>query len=107
MSKILSILVLLVAVPLTACTSTRYVNHTEFVVLAPEPLDTPDPPVLIPYRVSEPLTSEYNFKTLQVNHLQMIDYITLLHRNLKYYELQLNELNKRKEDIEKSKSSQQ
>lgn len=101
MVSIVKYLLLLTPIWLAGCTPTKqYIAHTEFVVLVPEAIETPAPPVPNKYRVTEPMTSEYNFKTFQINHLQLVDYITLLHRNLKYYELQLNELNQRKASIE-------
>lgn len=95
------LLLLISCMCISGCASApHYLTHTEYVVLIPDKLDPPEQPHYKLYRVDEPITSDYNFRVFQLNQLQMIDYITLLHRNLLYYELQITNLQEKQQAIE-------
>lgn len=96
----LILLLLISCMFISGCSTPQYLTHTEYVVLIPDKLDSPNPPQYKLYRVNEPITSDYNFRVFQLNQLQMIDYITLLHRNLMYYELQITNLREKQKVIE-------
>lgn len=81
-------------------TNTEYVTHTEYVVLVPDIVEIPKPPVLQTYDSTIPLDSTKNFKIFQINHLKLIDYIVALHRSLEYYEESIVRLQESKARIQ-------
>lgn len=84
----------------TGCSTTpKYIEHTEYVVLIPDEITLPQPPILHFYDESQPLSSPTNFRRFQTNHFEMVDYIITLRRSLQYYEETIKLLKEKKESL--------
>ena len=101
MRYLLSWMMCLGTLMLTACTSEKVVVQYKYEVLCPEKQVVPTTPTLQFYNSSDPIDSPSNFRKFQENQLMLTDYIISLKSVISGYEKSIDVINAKKAEIEK------
>ena len=103
MRYLLSLMLCLGTLMMTACTTEKVVVQYKYEVLCPEKQVVPTTPTLQFYNSSDPIDSPSNFRKFQENQLMLTDYIISLKSVISGYEKSIDVINAKKAEIEKKK----
>ena len=101
MRYLLSLMLSLGTLMMTACTTEKVVVQYKYEVLCPEKQVVPATPGLQFYNSSDPIDSPSNFRKFQENQLMLTDYIISLKSVISGYEKSIDVINAKKAEIEK------
>ena len=101
MRYLLSLMLCLGTLMMTACTTEKVVVQYKYEVLCPEKQVVPTTPILQFYNSSDPIDSPSNFRKFQENQLMLTDYIISLKSVISGYEKSIDVINAKKIEIEK------
>ena len=101
MRYLLSLMLCLGILLMTACTTEKVVVQYKYEVLCPEKQVVPTTPELQFYNSSDPIDSPSNFRKFQENQLMLTDYIISLKSVISGYEKSIDVINAKKAEIEK------
>lgn len=101
MRYLLSLMLCLGTLMMTACTTEKVVVQYKYEVLCPEKQVVPTTPTLQFYNSSDPIDSPSNFRKFQENQLMLTDYIISLKSVIAGYEKSIDVINAKKAEIEK------
>ena len=101
MRYLLSLMLCLGTLMMTACTTEKVVVQYKYEVLCPEKQVVPATPELQFYNSSDPIDSPSNFRKFQENQLMLTDYIISLKSVISGYEKSIDVINAKKAEIEK------
>lgn len=101
MRYLLSLMLSLGTLMMTACTTEKVVVQYKYEVLSPEKQVVPTTPELQFYNSSDPIDSPSNFRKFQENQLMLTDYIISLKSVISGYEKSIDVINAKKAEIEK------
>ena len=101
MRYLLSLMLCLGTLMITACTTEKVVVQYKYEVLCPEKQVVPTTPTLQFYNSSDPIDSPSNFRKFQENQLMLTDYIISLKSVISGYEKSIDVINAKKAEIEK------
>ena len=101
MRYLLSLMLSLGTLMMTACTTEKVVVQYKYEVLCPEKQVVPTTPTLQFYNSSDPINSPSNFRKFQENQLMLTDYIISLKSVISGYEKSIDVINAKKAEIEK------
>ena len=101
MRYLLSLMLCLGTLMMTACTTEKVVVQYKYEVLCPEKQVVPTPPTFQFYNSSDPIDSPSNFRKFQENQLMLTDYIISLKSVISGYEKSIDVINSKKVEIEK------
>ena len=101
MRYLLSLILSLGTLMMTACTTEKVVVQYKYEVLCPEKQVVPTTPTLQLYNSSDPIDSPSNFRKFQENQLMLTDYIISLKSVISGYEKSIDVINSKKVEIEK------
>ena len=101
MRYLLSLMLSLGTLMMTACTTEKVVVQYKYEVLSPEKQVLPATPKLQFYNSSDPIDSPSNFRKFQENQLMLTDYIISLKSVISGYEKSIDVINAKKTEIEK------
>lgn len=101
MRYLLSLMLCLGTLMMTACTTEKVVVQYKYEVLCPEKQVVPTTPSLQFYNSSDPIDSPSNFRKFQENQLMLTDYIISLKSVISGYEKSIDVINSKKTEIEK------
>ena len=101
MRYLLSLMLCLGTLVVTACTTEKVVVQYKYEVLCPEKQVVPTTPTLQFYNSSDPINSPSNFRKFQENQLMLTDYIISLKSVISGYEKSIDVINAKKAEIEK------
>lgn len=101
MRYLLSLMLSLGSLMVTACTTEKVVVQYKYEVLCPEKQVVPTTPTLQFYNSSDPIDSPSNFRKFQENQLMLTDYIISLKSVISGYEKSIDVINAKKAEIEK------
>ena len=101
MRYLLSLILSLGTLMMTACTTEKVVVQYKYEVLCPEKQVVPTTPTLQLYNSSDPIDSPSNFRKFQENQLMLTDYIISLKSVISGYEKSIDVINAKKAEIEK------
>ena len=101
MRYLLTLMLSLGTLMMTACTTEKVVVQYKYEVLSPEKQVVPTTPELQFYNSSDPIDSPSNFRKFQENQLMLTDYIISLKSVISGYEKSIDVINAKKAEIEK------